>query len=179
MAIVKLAPNVPEVIDLRYADLKAGQYGPQVQLKGTGLDGQDRIIYVPVDCAAVLVKAGASAVETEKGTTYKPVGGRWTVEKRQQAGEKYGTVYLYRDGEVPAMKPALQPLTEKPHALQAVDEPMPWETSPKDEKLVTLYWACFDEVLAGLKSRKLADGPGWEQIASMTSTLYIARSKAL
>lgn len=179
MAIVKLAPNVPEAIELRYADVKIGTYGPQIQLKGKGKDGGDRVIYVSVDCSAALVKAGASLTETDKGQTYKPVSGWWVAEKRQQAGQKYATTYLYPEGQAPVMVPAQQPLTEKPHVLAEPSAPMPWETSPKDEKLVTLYWACFDEVLGGLKLRKLADGPNWDAIVAMSATLYIARSKAL
>lgn len=71
-----------------------------------------------------------------------------------------------------------QALTERPAQL-AADPPMPWEAIPKDEALVKLYWACFDEVLAGLKSRALKDGFHDEQVAAMTATLYIARSKLL
>lgn len=81
-------------------------------------------------------------------------------------------------GYAQAMVPK-QPITERPAALRESGDPMPWETSPKDEKLVTLYWACFDEILAGLKTRALKDGFPGEQIAAMTSTLYIARSRAL
>lgn len=72
-----------------------------------------------------------------------------------------------------------QPLTERPAALAKPEQILPWETSPKDEQLVTLYWTCFDEVLAGLKSRALKDGFHDEQVAAMTATLYIARSKLL
>lgn len=72
-----------------------------------------------------------------------------------------------------------QPLTERPAALDTPDAPLPWETSPKDEQLVKLYWNCFDIVLAGLKTRLIKDGFHDEQVAAMTATLYIARSKLL
>lgn len=181
MAIIKLAPNVPESIELKYVDVKVGTYGPQLQLKGRGKDGGDRIIYVSVDCAQVLVKAGAALQETEKGQTYKPVSGWWMAEKRQAAGEKYATTYLYPEGAnpIPKIAPAPQPLTERPAALQVPEAPLPWEASPKDEQLVTLYWACFDTVLAGLKTRKLVELVKGDDIAAMTATLYIARSKLL
>lgn len=181
MPIVKLAPNVPEAIELKYVDVKIGTYGPQLQLKGRGKDGGDRIVYVPVDCSPALVKAGASLVETDKGQTYKPVAGWWVAEKRQAAGEKYGTTYLYPEGQAPAPKvtPPSQPLTERPSALDKPEPPMPWEAIPKDEALVKLYWACFDEVLAGLKTRLLKDGFPGPEIAAMVATLYIARSKLL
>ena len=72
-----------------------------------------------------------------------------------------------------------QPLTERPAALQVPEAPLPWEASPKDEQLVKLYWACFDEVLAGLKTRALKDGFHDEQVAACTATLFIARSRLL
>ena len=72
-----------------------------------------------------------------------------------------------------------QPFTERPAALSKPEAPLPWEASPKDEQLVKLYWACFDEVLAGLKSRALRDGFNDEQIAACTATLFIARSRLL
>jgi hypothetical protein len=178
MAIIKLAPNVPESIELRYVDVKIGTYGPQLQLKGRGKDGQDRVIYVPVDCAAGLVKAGASMVETEKGQTYKPVSGWWVAEKRQAAGSKYATTYLYPEGQAPE-KPAPQPLTEKPVQLQQPPEPMPWDPSsnPKDGQAVALFWDSFDKVLEGVARRKLSDLFKPENLAALTATLYIQRSK--
>ena len=181
MAIIKLAPNVPEAIELKYVDVKVGTYGPQLQLKGRGKDGGDRVLYVSVDCSPALVKAGAALVETEKGQTYKPVSGWWVAEKRQAAGEKYATTVLYPEGEAPAPKiaPPPQPFTEKPTALTKPEPPLPWETSPKDEQLVKLYWACFDEVLAGLKTRALKDGFHDEQVAACTATMFIARSRLL
>jgi len=51
--------------------------------------------------------------------------------------------------------------------------------SGRDAALVTLYWTCFDEIMAGLKSRALQGGFPGDQIASMTAALYIARSKIL
>ena len=72
-----------------------------------------------------------------------------------------------------------QPLTERPAALQVPEAPLPWEASPKDEQLVKLYWACFDEVLAGLKTRALKDGFHDEQVAACTATMFIARSRLL
>lgn len=176
MAIIKLAPNVPEAIELRYADVRVGTYGPQIQLKGKGRDGQDRVIYVPVDCSAALIKAGASMVETDKGQTYKPVSGWWVAEKRQAAGEKYATTYLYPEGQAPA-KPAPQPLTERPAQLTP-EGPMPWESSPKDEIAVRLFWDSFDKVLAGIKERKLTDLFRPENLCALVATMYIQRSKA-
>jgi len=72
-----------------------------------------------------------------------------------------------------------QPLTERPAALQVPEPSLPWETSPKDEQLVKLYWACFDEILDGLKRRALKDGFHDEQVAACTATLFIARSRLL
>ena len=181
MAIIKLAPNVPESIELKYVDVKVGTYGPQLQLKGRGKDGGDRVLYVSVDCSPALVKAGAALVETGKGQTYKPVSGWWVAEKRQTAGEKYATTYLYPEGETPAPKlaPPPQPLTERPAALRETGDVLPWETNPKDEQLVKLYWACFDEILDGLKRRALKDGFHDEQVAACTATMFIARSRLL
>lgn len=79
----------------------------------------------------------------------------------------------------PRPAPAPQPLTERPAALQVPDAPLPWEATPKDEQLVKLYWTCFDTILAGLKSRKLVELVKGEDVAAMTATLYIARSKLL
>ena len=53
----------------------------------------------------------------------------------------------------------------------------PVAPSPRDTFLIELYWDCFDRVLAGLKKRALRDGFPGEQIASMTSTLYIQRAR--
>ena len=71
-----------------------------------------------------------------------------------------------------------QPLTERPAQLTP-EPPMPWEGSIKDEQLIKLYWACVDDVLAGIAARKLADYFKPENVASMASTLYIARSRIL
>jgi len=179
VAIIKLAPNVPEAIELKYVDVKVGTYGPQLQLKGRGKDGGDRVLYVSVDCSPALVKAGAALVETEKGQTYKPVSGWWVAEKRQAAGEKYATTYLYPEGESPAPKiaPPPQPLTERPAALRETGDVLPWEANPKDEKAVLLFWDCFDKVLEGVARRKLTDLFKPENLASLTATLYIQRSK--
>ena len=179
MAIVKLAPNVPESIELKYVDVKIGTYGPQLQLKGRGKDGQDRVMYVSVDCSPALVKAGASLVEGERGQSYKPVSGWWVAEKRQAAGQKYATTYLYPEGEAPVTPAsvAAQPLTEKPRALREVGEAMPWETNPRDEQAVILFWDSFDKVLAGVQQRKLTDLFRPENLAALTATLYIQRSK--
>lgn len=51
--------------------------------------------------------------------------------------------------------------------------------SGRDAALVRLYWDCFDEILAGLKTRAVKDGFHDEQIAACVATLYIARSKVL
>ena len=75
--------------------------------------------------------------------------------------------------------PKPQPLTERPAALREAGDPMPWEGNPKDEQLIKLYWACVDDVLAGIAARKLADYFKPENVASMASTLYIARSRIL
>lgn len=71
-----------------------------------------------------------------------------------------------------------QPLSERPAPLRET-EPMPWDTNPKDEQLVALYWDCYDRVLAGLKTRAIRDGFHDEQIAACVATMFIARSRAL
>lgn len=43
--------------------------------------------------------------------------------------------------------------------------------------LTALYWQCFDEILAGLKTRAISSGFPAAEISAMTSTLFIARSK--
>lgn len=72
-----------------------------------------------------------------------------------------------------------QPLSERPAALTDTGPVLPWETNPKDEALIILYWDCFDKVLAGLKTRAVRDGFPGPEIAAMVATLYIARSKLL
>lgn len=51
--------------------------------------------------------------------------------------------------------------------------------SERDLALVRLYWICFDEVLAGLKSRSVTSGFPGSEIAACVATLFIARSKIL
>ena len=70
-----------------------------------------------------------------------------------------------------------EPLSERPAALREAGDPLPWETDPRDEKAVLLFWDCFDKVLSGISKRKLTDGYSSDNIAALTATLYIARSK--
>ena len=42
-------------------------------------------------------------------------------------------------------------------------------------EVTALYWECFDEVLRGLRERKLTDMVLSKDIAAMTATLFIAR----
>jgi hypothetical protein len=87
-------------------------------------------------------------------------------------------VWLRGTAKAPAPT-TVQPLSEPPVALARPEPPLPWETSPKDEQLVKLYWACFDEVLAGLKTRMLKDGFPGSEIAACVATMFIARSRLL
>ena len=64
--------------------------------------------------------------------------------------------------------------TTQPEASQA-----PQNGSGRDQKLVALYWDCYDEVLAGLKKRSIRDGFNDEHIAACVATQYIARSKGI
>ncbi len=70
--------------------------------------------------------------------------------------------------------------TAAPIASQSAPQPQ-GNGAGRDAQLVRLYWDCFDEIIAGLKAgnRMMASGFPAEQIAAMTSTLYIARSKIL
>lgn len=61
-------------------------------------------------------------------------------------------------------KPAPEPSAPQPAA------------GSRDDDLIALYWSSFDEVLRGLKERKLTDLPG-KEIAAMTAALYIQRAK--
>ena len=70
-----------------------------------------------------------------------------------------------------------QPLTERPAALRETGEALPWETDPRDERAVLLFWDCFDKVLEGVAKRKLTELFKPENLASLTATLYIQRSK--
>jgi len=70
-----------------------------------------------------------------------------------------------------------QPLTERPAALRETGDALPWETDPRDERAVLLFWDCFDKVLEGVARRKLTDLFKPENLASLTATLYIQRSK--
>ncbi len=49
----------------------------------------------------------------------------------------------------------------------------------RDAQLVRLYWDCFDEVLAGLKTRSVTAGFPGSEIAACVATMFIARSKVL
>ena len=70
-----------------------------------------------------------------------------------------------------------QPLTERPAQLRETGEALPWETDPRDERAVLLFWDCFEKVLEGIARRKLTDGFNSDNIAALTATLYIQRSK--
>lgn len=76
-----------------------------------------------------------------------------------------------------APAPAPQPFTERPAALQVPESPLPWEANPKDERAVILFWDCFDKVLEGVSRRKLTEIFKGENLAALTATLYIQRSK--
>lgn len=77
-----------------------------------------------------------------------------------------------------SLGPAPQPLTERPKQLaEPTGNLMPWESNPKDERARLLFWVCFDDVLAGLRDRKLTDMFNGENLAALTATLYIQRSK--
>lgn len=71
-----------------------------------------------------------------------------------------------------------QALTERPQQLtEPTGNLMPWETNPRDERARLLFWVCFDDVLAGLRERKLTDMFNGENVAALTATLYIQRAK--
>lgn len=47
----------------------------------------------------------------------------------------------------------------------------------RDAALLELFWDCFDNVLAGIAKRKLADWAKPETVAALTATQYIQRAK--
>lgn len=63
-------------------------------------------------------------------------------------------------------------------AKPAPEAPAPQPAAgSRDDDLTALFWDSFDQVLAGLRERKLTDLLVGKDIAAMTATLFIARSK--
>lgn len=170
--IVKLAPNLPVEIRIKYADMVEGQYGDQIRLKGESPTGQTIAIYVPVGNSADLIQAGAKQEQNQKGVYYtlpKSVDW-WVVEKKQGAGEKYGHVTLTPKG------------TTVP---QPAKGPAP-STSPQQSEtpaLVELYDDTLRHIVRIVGAVNSQKDPAvvftGTDAAAMCATLFIARSKAL
>lgn len=171
--IVKLAPNVPVEIKVKYADIVEGQYGTQIRLKGENQAGATISIYVPIDCSSALLSAGAVEGKNEKGEFYTLPRGVdwWVVEKQQAAGEKYGHVTLTPKGASAPPPPRAPAPTPPPTAPSTVETP----------HLVGLYDDTLRHVLRIVA--KVNAGPDpvvvftATEVAAMTATLFIARSR--
>lgn len=178
--IVKLAPNVPITLHVKYADVVEGQYGMQIRLKGQTEPGDPATVYVPVDCAAALVAAGATEGKNAKGEFYTiPRGAEWwTILKEQGAGEKYGHVTLTPRGAT-APQPAKGVATPAP--APPVNESSPAATT--DARIVTTYDASLRHVYNICKALNEQPDPAFvftgTDVKEMTAALFIARTKAI
>lgn len=162
--------NVPVRFAIQFADQVEGQYGPQLRLKGKPEASQEQVyVYLPVDCINALTQTGATAKQSDKGTSYGPIkAGLWTILKAQAAGEKYPTTTLTPPNgkiEVPAKN-------EVKHVEAGPGKPAQPVSDDADARLVAIWKDTLEEVMAATNGR-LEDGA----VMSGVSTLFIARSK--
>jgi len=207
--VVKLAPNVPATIRPVYVDVVSGQYGEQLRLKGE-VKGTSKTpadlasIYVPVDLAADLVRAGWTP-ETRKGPdgadvqSYRsPDKGAswWVVVRKQEAGAKTSKTEMAPEHgwpddeqalpETPASAPAAASaqapaLTQyaKVKALEAAaDESLDWALKATRRAIKE----CGDEMEAAIASDKPVPTvtlDAGHMLGSLFGTRLIAKGKLI
>ena len=69
--------------------------------------------------------------------------------------------------------------TSAPIAPPSAPQAQSGAPGSQQARLTTLYWECFDEILAGIAKRKLTDLFKAENYPAMVSTLYIQLAKSL
>ena len=182
----KLTVNVPITMRIKYADEVTGEYGTQIRLKGAieGIGDEVKAVYVPIDCAADLIAAGARRETNEKGAFYRPIAeGPWTVVKAQAAGEKHPTTSLSHGAlRAPSPAPAGTPAADTPPLEEPEDtRPAPRTAVGRDTELVELFADCLKRVhgFANAANEKHPEGIQLtgDNVSTLTSTLYIARSR--
>lgn len=177
--IVKLAPNVPVAIKVKYADVVEGQYGQQIRLKGESDTGGAIAVYVPVDLSGELIAAGATFGENDKGAFYTiPRGKEWmVVEKVQGAGEKHGHVTLTLKGANASL-----PANTKGSSTPA-PTPTGNQQGDRDGQIVRLYDDSLKHVGEICRRMNAGSDPAFvftaTDVKEMAACLFIARTKNL
>jgi hypothetical protein len=194
MPVIKLAPNVPLEMSVRYADIFPSKMGyePQIRLKGAAGGDQDAAVYLPgklADNITEMRRVGAlaevpsfdPAALPEKGLSLRLAAKHLAIMLSQPAGEKYGRLTLsnLNAGARPQAPQAAAP--EAPQQLPQGNGHAGTHAAPAAERksLSTIYEEATDYVLSRIVPKYVASGLGCTDTAAaaMVATIVIQRCK--
>jgi hypothetical protein len=194
MGIIKLAPNVPLEMSVRYADIFPSKMGyePQIRLKGAAGGDQDAAVYLPgklADNITEMRRVGAlaelpsfdPAALPEKGLSLRLAAKHLAVMLSQPAGEKYGRLTLsnLNAGARPAVPQAAAPEAPQQGNGHAGTHAAPAAPAAERAKLTAMYLECLDWAAAAVTPRLASLGGPVDQqaVVSAAATLFIQRCR--
>lgn len=180
MAIVKLAPNLPAIVDVKYADIVTGKYGAQLRFKGKIGDDDNGMLYVDAESVlAQLVGLGAlksvpafdETALPEKGISVTLTKKRFQITQSQAAGQKHPTTVLTIPGVAAADAPA--PVVATSPVAPANGAPPASETKAALYKRITLY--ALEQIVPLYAAREIPIT--MEGTAAIVATMWIQANK--
>lgn len=183
MAKLRLDPNVPVLLDVKYADLIDSQYGVQLRMKGSVPGDRNAVLYVDVAHAEEpLLAAGVLAAPfeipdplPENGLDVKRLlrVAKLVVGREQRHGEKTARFTVRVQGQDAAAVATPNGASEPPAGSGGGTERSARKT------VAAIYLECVDFALGTVKKRfDAAELPLTDAgAASIVATLFIQRCR--
>jgi hypothetical protein len=194
MPVIKLAPNVPLEMSVRYADIFPSKMGyePQIRLKGAAGGDQDAAVYLPgklADNITEMRRVGAlaevpsfdPAALPEKGLSLRLAAKHLAIMLSQPAGEKYGRLTLsnLNAGARPQAPQAAAPESPQQGNGHAGTHAAPAAQAAERPKITATYQECLAWTLAHAAPTIAEAGyqVSAETVAAIAATLFIQRCR--